>query len=132
MNSFLNLRIVGINHLKLNTASLSTIPLRLIRIAEPSHISASSSLVFTSGCLLSAERIMKLSPSDFAMIKNSPFLSLAIRGDLISLSLFTSSLKSFAFIFSAFAELIISISLVLLPGSRTDKLSACSFDIGIP
>ena len=132
MNSFLNFKIVGINHLKLKTASLSMIPFLVIRIAVPSHICASSSWDFISGCVLSAKRTINLSSLDFAMIKNSSFLSFAIMGAVTLFSLFSLSLHSLALIFKAFADCIISISPVFCSESSTDRFSACSFVIGIP
>ena len=132
MNSFLNLRIVGINHLKLKIVSLSAMPFLLIITAVPSQISASSSRDFIAGWVLSANKIMNLSSVDFAIIKKSPLLSFAIMGALTFFSLFIFNRQSRARIFSFFADSIISISPVFCSGSSTDRFSACSFVIGIP
>ena len=132
MNSFLNFRMVGINHLKLKTASRSITPFLLMIIAVPSHIFASSSRVTTSGAGLSVCKIINLSSCDFAMMKNSSSLPFAIIGALTSFSFFMFRLHSFAFIFKAFADCMISISPVFCSGSRTDRFSACSFVIGMP
>ena len=128
----MNFKIVGINHLKLKIASRSITPFLEIKIAVPSHISINSSLVFTSGFVPLGNRIINCSSLDFATIKNVLSLLFAIIGDFTSFNLFNFNLHSFARIFKAFADWMISISPICFPSSKTDKFSACFFVIGIP
>ena len=123
---------LGMNHLKLNTASLSMMPFLVIRMAVPSHISPSSERLTISVFLLPGRISMKSSPSERAMMKNSPSLPLAIMGELTSLSFSAFSLHIFAFTFKALAEATISVSEVFSPFSKTLRLSACSFVTGMP